>query len=59
VSWGATAVATVVAFGVGYLVIGLLLRFLVSHRFTAFVVYRVAVGCAVLALVSAGLLPAT
>ena len=59
VSWGATAVATVVAFGVGYLVIGLLLRFLVSHRFTAFVVYRVVVGCAVLALVGAGLLPAT
>jgi len=40
-------------------VIGLLLRFLVAHRFTAFVIYRVVVGCAVLALVGAGLLPAT
>lgn len=59
VSWGATALATVIAFGVGYLVIGLLLRFLVTHRFTAFVIYRIVVGCAVLALVGAGLLPAT
>lgn len=58
VSWPAVALATVVAFVIGYAVIGLLLRFLVAHTFTAFVVYRVVLGLAVIALVAAGRLAA-
>jgi undecaprenyl-diphosphatase len=45
---GATAVATVVSFVVGYLSIAFLLRFVSSHRISAFVPYRLAVGVAVL-----------
>ncbi len=41
---GVTALATVVAFFVGYASIAWLLRFLVHHPVTVFVVYRVALG---------------
>jgi undecaprenyl-diphosphatase len=44
----ATAVATVVSFVVAYASIWGLLRFVASHRITAFVPYRVLVGAAVL-----------
>ena len=39
--WGPTALATVVAFGTGYLVIAWFLRYISTHRFTPFVWYRV------------------
>jgi undecaprenyl-diphosphatase len=48
------AVATIVAFVVGYLAIAYLLRFLASHSMLVFVVYRVAVGVLVLALALSG-----
>lgn len=51
-----TALATAVAFAVGYASIAWLLRFLTSHSTVAFVVYRTALGAAVLALVGAGAL---
>jgi undecaprenyl-diphosphatase len=53
---GATAliVATVFAFLSGYAAIALLLRYLSQHSTVVFVVYRVALGTLVLALVSAG-----
>jgi undecaprenyl-diphosphatase len=51
---GATAVATVLAFVSGYLSIAFLLRFLTTHTMSPFVVYRVVLGAAVLALVAAG-----
>jgi undecaprenyl-diphosphatase len=51
---GALAVATLLAFVVGYASIALLLRFLTNHSTIVFVVYRVALGALVLVLVSSG-----
>jgi undecaprenyl-diphosphatase len=52
-SAGATAIATVVSFVVGYSSIWFLLRFVSTHRITAFVPYRVLLGSAVLVAVVA------
>ncbi len=49
-----TALATLGAFVVGYASIALLLRFLATRSTLVFVVYRVVLGVAVLALVSSG-----
>ena len=49
-----TAIATVAAFVVGYASIAFLLRWLGNHSTAVFVVYRVALGALVLALVAAG-----
>ncbi|HVF19360.1 MAG TPA: undecaprenyl-diphosphate phosphatase, partial [Mycobacteriales bacterium] len=46
----ATAVATVIAFGVGYAAIAWLLRFLATHSVSVFVGYRIALGLLVIAL---------
>jgi undecaprenyl-diphosphatase len=54
VGLGALAVATLLAFAVGYASIALLLRFLSNHSTIVFVVYRVALGALVLVLVSTG-----
>jgi undecaprenyl-diphosphatase len=54
VGFGALAVATFLAFVAGYASIAFLLRFLSSHSTIVFVVYRVALGVLVLALVGAG-----
>jgi undecaprenyl-diphosphatase len=54
VGTGALIIATVLAFVAGYAAIALLLRFLVTHTTVVFVVYRVALGILVLALVSTG-----
>jgi undecaprenyl-diphosphatase len=51
---GAMAVATLLAFVVGYLSIAFLLRFLTRHTTLVFVAYRVALGALVLALAGAG-----
>jgi undecaprenyl-diphosphatase len=51
---GALAVATFLAFVVGYASIAFLLRFLANHSTIIFVVYRVALGVLVLVLVSTG-----
>ncbi len=59
VAWGPTALATVIAFGVGLTVIAWLLRYLDRGSFTPFVVYRVVLGLLVLALVGAGVLAPT
>src|SRR3982751_4810584 len=56
VAWGPTVLATVLAFGVGLAVIAWLLRYLAHGSFTPFVVYRVVLGLALLALVGAGVL---
>lgn len=50
-SAGATAIATAVSFVVGWSSIWFLLRFVSSHRITAFVPYRVLLGVAVLVAV--------
>ena len=49
-----TAIATLCAFVVGYASIAFLLRWLGNHSTAVFVVYRVALGALVLALVAAG-----
>ena len=51
---GATALATVLAFVVGYASIAWLLKFLVTHSVRAFVVYRLLVGTVVIVLAAAG-----
>jgi undecaprenyl-diphosphatase len=59
VEWGPTIVATVLAFVVGLSVIAWLLRYLNRGSFTPFVVYRIALGLLVLALVGTGVLDPT
>ncbi|MGA0584932.1 MAG: undecaprenyl-diphosphatase, partial [Castellaniella sp.] len=53
---GPTAWATLVAFGVGYGVIVVFLRFISTHSYLPFVLYRVALGVLVLTLLAAGVL---
>ena len=52
----ALVVGTVVSFVVAYASIAWLLKFVAGHTFTAFVIYRVVVGVALLAVLGAGLL---
>jgi undecaprenyl-diphosphatase len=49
-----TAIATLIAFVVGYASIAFLLRYLVNHSTAVFVAYRVVLGAVVLVLVAAG-----
>ena len=51
-----TAVATVVAFGVGLAVIAFLMKYISSHSFLPFVIYRLLLGGALIALLSLGIL---
>jgi undecaprenyl-diphosphatase len=51
-----TAIATLLAFIVGYASIAFLLRYLVSHSTIVFVVYRVVLGTIVLACTAAGVI---
>ena len=53
-----TAVATIVAFGVGLAVIAFLMKYISTHSFLPFVVYRVLLGATLIALLSAGVLQA-
>jgi len=55
---GDTAIATVVAFVVGYVVIAFLMQYLKRGSFLPFVVYRVALGVLLIVLLSLGVLPA-
>ena len=54
-----TAVATAIAFVVGYVVIAFLMKFISTHSFLPFVIDRVALGAALIVLLSTGLLQAT
>lgn len=56
VAWGPTLVATMISFLVGYAVIAWLLRYVSTHSFAPFVVYRVVLGTLVLVLLSTGAL---
>ena len=58
VGWGATAIGTVVAFVVAYASIAWLLHFVAHNRFTAFVIYRVVAGLAVVGLLVTGVVTA-
>ncbi|WBB68865.1 undecaprenyl-diphosphate phosphatase [Micromonospora sp. WMMD812] len=52
-------VATIIAFGVGYAAIAWLLRYVAHHTLYVFVLYRVALGTLVLALLMTGTITAT
>ncbi len=54
--WGPTLVATVIAFGVGYMVIAWLMKYLKTKSYAPFVIYRVALGILLLVLIAAGTL---
>ncbi|WP_062292052.1 undecaprenyl-diphosphate phosphatase [Demequina phytophila] len=54
-----TAIATVVAFGVGYAVIVWFLKLVSTHSYTPFVIYRIAASGAILGLLTAGAISAT
>jgi undecaprenyl-diphosphatase len=56
--WGPTLVATIVSFVVGYVAIAWLLKYVSTHSFTPFVIYRVALGVLTLALLWTGVLVA-
>ncbi|MEW2470371.1 undecaprenyl-diphosphate phosphatase [Streptomyces sp. NPDC046994] len=56
VSWGPTLMATVIAFASGYAVIAWFMKFISSKSFMPFVWYRIALGVAIIALVTAGVL---
>jgi undecaprenyl-diphosphatase len=55
-SIGATIVATLVAFGSGYVAIAWLLRYLATHTLSIFVAYRIPLGITVIALTAAGVI---
>jgi undecaprenyl-diphosphatase len=56
--WGATVVATVVSFVVGYAAIAWLLRYVSTRSYLPFVVYRVGLGLLTLGLLWTGVLAA-
>lgn len=58
VAWGPTILATVIAFFIGYAVIAWLLRYVATHTFTIFVVYRLALAGVVAVLLATGVLSA-
>jgi undecaprenyl-diphosphatase len=58
VPWGSTVLATVVAFVVGYVVIAWLMRFISTHSYVPFVVYRLVLAVVVYVLVFTDVLPA-
>ncbi|GAA3789427.1 undecaprenyl-diphosphate phosphatase [Sphaerisporangium flaviroseum] len=57
-AWGPTILATLVSFAVGYAAIAWFLRYISTHRFTPFIVYRVILGAVVIAAVGFGIIPA-
>lgn len=56
--WGPTIVATVAAFVVGYAAIAWLLRYVTTHSYTPFVIYRIVLGGLTLLLVATGAIAA-
>ena len=56
--WGPTLLATIVSFVVGYAAIAWLLRYVSTHSYTPFVVYRIGLGLATFLLLATGVLVA-
>jgi undecaprenyl-diphosphatase len=54
--WAALALATLLAFVIGYWAISFLLRYLVTHTFNVFVAYRLVLGVIVFALAAPGVI---
>lgn len=55
-AWGPTVLATVIAFAVGYAAIAWFLKYISSHSFLPFVIYRILLGILIIGLVTAGVL---
>ena len=58
VDWGPTMLATAIAFVVGLTVIVYFLRYISTHSFRPFVVYRVVLGLVILGLLAGGVIDA-
>ena len=58
VEWGPTIVATIVAFGSGLAVIHYFLRYVSTHSFRPFVIYRIALGLILFGLLATGVVEA-
>lgn len=58
VGWLPTLIATVVSFGVAYITIAWLLKFISSHNFSSFVWYRIVLGSAIILLLVNGIISA-
>ncbi|MFF4197549.1 undecaprenyl-diphosphate phosphatase [Nonomuraea sp. NPDC001831] len=57
-AWGPTILATLISFAVGYAAVAWFLKYISTHRFTAFVIYRILLGFLVILAVTAGWIPA-
>lgn len=56
--WGQILVATVLAFAIGYAVIAWLMRYISSHDFKPFVIYRIVLALVIFALLAFGVVDA-
>ena len=56
VDWGPTLLATGIAFVVGLAVIVYFLRYISTHSFRPFVIYRIALGLVLLGLLATGVI---
>ncbi|HEV7951891.1 MAG TPA: undecaprenyl-diphosphate phosphatase [Candidatus Saccharimonadales bacterium] len=59
VGWVPTIVATVVSFGVAYIVVAWLLKFIAKNNYSIFIVYRLALGGVILVLLLTNTISAT
>ena len=59
VGWGPTLVGMTVSFVVAYASIAWLLRFVATNKFTAFVIYRIVAGLAIIVLLLTGVVTPT
>ena len=55
-AWGPIVVATLIAFGVGYAVIAWFMRYITTHTFTPFMIYRIVLALVLFALLGTGVL---
>ena len=56
VGWTSTIIATVVSFGVGYVAVAWLLKFVQNNNFRSFIVYRFVLGLLLMVLLGAGMI---
>lgn len=56
VGWTPTIVATVVSFMVAYVAVAWLLKFIATHSYQSFIVYRVGLGVLLIALLTTGVI---
>ena len=56
VGWTSTIIATVVSFGVGYVAVAWLLKFIQNKNFRSFIVYRFVLGLLLMVLLGAGMI---